>query len=141
MFLGEYDYRVDVKGRVPLPPKFREKLKDGLVLTAGPEKCIVVYSSAEWEKLASNLTGGSIVPSKLRRLNRAVFASAYSLETDGQGRVALPQLLRDHAGIRGEVVVAGANTYFEIWNKEQWQAEKAASQDQAFQIIESLERH
>src|SRR5512136_686463 len=97
MFLGEYEYRVDAKGRVPLPPKYREKLKDGVILTAGPEKCIVAYSSTEWEKLASNLTGGSIVPSKLRRLNRAVFASAYNLEVDGQGRVALPQLLRDHA--------------------------------------------
>jgi len=140
MFLGEYEYRVDAKGRVPLPPKFREKLKDGVVLTAGPEKCIVAYSPSEWEKLASNLTGGSIVPSKLRRLNRAVFASAYSLEVDGQGRVALPQLLRDHAAVRDDVVVAGANTYFEIWNKKQWQAEKAASQEQAFQIIESLER-
>lgn len=140
MFLGEYEYRVDAKGRVPLPPKFREKLKDGVVLTAGPEKCIVAYSPSEWEKLASNLTGGSIVPSKLRRLNRAFFASAYSLEVDGQGRVALPQLLRDHAAVRDEVVVAGANTYFEIWNKTQWQAEKAASQEQAFQIIESLER-
>jgi transcriptional regulator MraZ len=139
MFLGEYEYRVDAKGRVPLPPKYREKLKDGVVLTAGPERCIVAYSPSEWEKLASNLTGGSIVPSKLRRLNRAVFASAYSLEVDGQGRVALPQLLRDHAAVRDEVVVAGANTYFEIWNKKQWQAEKAASQEQAFQIIESLE--
>ena len=140
MFLGEYEYRVDAKGWVPLPPKYREKLKDGVVLTAGPEKCIVAYSPSEWEKLASNLTVGSIVPSKLRRLNRAVFASAYSLEVDGQGRVALPQLLRDHAAVRDDVVVAGANTYFEIWNKKQWQAEKAASQEQAFQIIESLER-
>ncbi len=141
MFLGEYEYRVDAKGRVPLPPKYREKLKDGVVLTAGPEKCIVAYSTAEWEKLASNLTGGSIVPSKLRRLNRAVFASAYNVEVDGQGRVPLPQLLRDHAEVGDEVVVAGANTYFEIWNKKQWQAEKAASQEQAFQIIESLEQH
>jgi MraZ protein len=140
MFLGEYEYRVDAKGRVPLPPKFREKLKEGVVLTAGPEKCIVAYSTAEWEKLASNLTGGSIVPSKLRRLNRAVFASAYSLEVDGQGRVALPQLLRDLAAVRDDVIVAGANTYFEIWNKKQWQTEKMASQEQAFQIIESLER-
>ncbi len=141
MFLGEYEYRVDAKGRVPLPPKYREKLKDGVVLTAGPEKCIVAYSQSEWEKLASNLTGGSIVPSKLRRLNRAVFASAYNVEVDGQGRVPLPQLLRDHAEVGDEVVVAGANTYFEIWNKKQWQAEKAASQEQAFQIIESLEQH
>ena len=141
MFLGEYEYKVDVKGRVPLPPKYREKLRDGLVLTAGPEMCIVVYSVAEWEKLATNLTGGSILPSKLRRLNRAVFASAYSLEPDRQGRIALPQMLRDHAAVRDEVVVVGANTYFEIWNKERWQAEKTASQEQAFQIIESLERH
>ncbi len=140
MFLGEHEYRVDVKGRSPLPPKYREELRDGLVLTAGPEKCIVAYSSSEWAKLASNLTGGSIVPSKLRRLNRAVFASAYNAVVDGQGRVALPQVLRDHAGIVDEVVVAGANTYFEIWNKQAWQAEKAESQEQAFQIIESLEQ-
>jgi len=141
MFLGEYEYRVDAKGRLPLPPRFREKLKTGLVLTAGPEKCIVAYAPADWEKLAGELTGGSIVPSKLRRLNRAMFASAYDLLLDAQGRVALPQFLREHAGIDNEVVVAGANTYFEIWNKEEWQAEKVASTKQAWQIIESLERH
>ena len=140
MFLGEYEYRVDAKGRVPLPPKYRERLKDGLVLTAGAEKCIVAYSSSEWDKLASNLTGGSIVPSKLRRLNRAVFASAYSQDADAQGRIALPQRLREHAGITDDIVVAGANVYFEIWNRDQWQAEKVASQEQAFQIIESLEK-
>ncbi len=141
MFLGEHEYRVDAKGRVPLPPKYREDLKDGLVLTAGPEKCIVAYSTAEWATLSSKLTAGSIVPSKLRRLNRAVFASAYRLDVlDRQGRAALPQVLRDHAGITDEVVVAGANTYFEIWNKKEWLAEKAASQEQAFQIIESLEQ-
>ena len=140
MFLGEHEYRVDAKGRVPLPPKYRETLKDGLVLTAGPEKCIVAYSSSEWAKLASNLTAGSIVPSKLRRLNRAVFSSAYSLDVDGQGRAALPQVLRDYASIVDEVVVVGANSYFEIWNKQAWQVEKTDSQEQAFQIIESLEQ-
>jgi MraZ protein len=141
MFLGEYQYKVDAKGRVPLPPKYRERLKDGLVLTAGPETCIVAYPSSEWEKIAANLTGGPMLPNKLRRLHRALFASAYDLETDGQGRIALPQLLRDHAGIRDDVIIAGANTYFELWNIEQWQAEKAVSQEQAWQIIESLERH
>ncbi len=141
MFLGEYEYRVDSKGRLPLPPRFRDKLKDGLVLTAGPERCIVAYAPAEWEKLAARLTGGSIVQSKLRRLNRALFGSAFNLELDAQGRVALPQKLREHAGIANEAVVAGANTYFEIWNKDDWQAEKAASTEQAWQIIESLEPH
>jgi MraZ protein len=141
MFLGEYEYRVDVKGRMPLPSKFREKLGGAVVLTAGPERCIVAYSPPEWEKLASGLGGGSLVPSKLRRLNRAMFSSAYDLPIDGQGRVALPQTLRIHAGITEQVVVIGANTYFEIWNRELWQVEKAASQEQAWQTIESLEHH
>jgi MraZ protein len=141
MFLGEYEYRVDVKGRLPLPPRFREQLKSGLVLTAGPEKCIVAYPPAEWEKLAGALTGGTILPSKMRRLNRALFASAYDLVLDAQGRVALPQFLREHAGIGNEAVVAGANSYFEIWNKEDWQAEKVDSTKQSWQIIESIERH
>jgi MraZ protein len=141
MFLGEYNYRVDSKGRIPLPPRFREQLKLGLILTAGPEKCIVVYTLSEWERLAGALTGGAILPSKVRRLNRALFASAYDLILDAQGRIALPQFLREHAGIGNETVVAGANNYFEIWNKEDWQSEKINSTKQAWQIIESIERH
>ncbi len=141
MFLGEFEYRIDEKGRVPIPPRFRRELEEGVVLTPGVEKCIVVYPLSEWEKLVADLTTGSVARSKLRRLNRAIFATAFSLNIDGQGRIALPVPLREHAGIEDEVVVAGANTYLELWNKEQWEAEKAISQEQAWQIIESLERH
>ena len=77
----------------------------------------------------------------MRKLNRAIFATAFTLAIDGQGRVALPAPLRDYAGIDEEVVVAGANVYFELWDKEQWESEKAISQEQAWQIIESLEQH
>jgi len=141
MFLGEFEYKIDGKGRVPLPPKFRRELREGVVLVAGPEKCIIVYSQAEWNKLAATLTSGTVAPSKLRKLNRAIFATAFSLRIDGQGRIALPVPLREYAGIKDEVIIAGANTYVELWNKEQWQSEKAISQEQAWQIIESLERH
>ncbi|MBA7489744.1 Transcriptional regulator MraZ [subsurface metagenome] len=141
MFLGEFEYKVDEKGRVPIPPKFRRELKEGVVSTLGVEKCIVVYPLSEWKKLATTLTTGSVAPSKLRRLNRAIFATAFSLNIDGQGRIALPIPLREYAGIEDEVVIAGANTYLELWDKEQWEAEKAISQEQAWQIIESLERH
>ena len=141
MFLGEFEYKIDEKGRVPIPPKFRRELKDGVILTQGPEECIVAYPLSEWKKLAATLTTGSVTPSKLRRLNRAVFATAFSLHIDGQGRIALPPSLRDYAGVDDEVVIAGANIYFELWNKEQWESEKAISQEQAWQIIESLERH
>jgi len=140
MFLGEFEYKIDEKGRVPIPPKFRRELEEGVVLTPGPEKCINVYGLSEWTKLAESLTTGSVTPSKLRTLNRAIFATAFNLNIDGQGRIALPAPLRQYAGIEDEVVVAGANTYLELWNKELWESEKAASQEQVWQIIESLER-
>ena len=141
MFFGEFEYKIDEKGRVPIPPRFRRELKEGVVLTLGVEKCITAYALSEWKKLAATLTTGSVTPSKLRRLNRAIFATAFSLNIDGQGRIALPIPLRQYADIEDEVVIAGANNYLELWNKEQWEAEKAISQEQTWQIIESLERH
>ncbi len=141
MFFGEFEYKIDEKGRVPIPPKFRRELKEGMVLTPGIEKCIIAYPLPEWKKLAATLTTGSVTPGKLRKLNRAIFATAFSTKIDGQGRIALPAPLREHAGIIDEVVVAGANTYLELWNTVHWEEEKASSQEQAWQIIESLERH
>ena len=141
MFLGEFEYRIDEKGRVPIPPKFREELREGVILTPGVEKCVIVYPLSEWEKVAAALTTGSLTRSKLRRLNRAIFATAFPLNIDKQGRIALPAPLRQHAGIEDEVIIAGANTYLELWNKEQWESEKTISQQQAWQIIESLEQH
>ena len=141
MFFGEFEYRIDEKGRVSIPPKFRRELKEGIVLTPGIEKCVSAYPLSEWKKLAATLTTGSVTRSKLRRLNRAIFATAFSLNIDGQGRIALPIQLRQYAGIEDEVVIAGANNYLELWNKEQWEAEKAISQEQTWQIIESLEKH
>ena len=141
MFFGEFEYKVDEKGRVPIPPRFRRELKEGVVLTPGTENCITAYPLSEWKKLAATLTTGSVTRSKLRRLNRAIFATAFSLNIDGQGRIALPIPLRQSADIEEEVVIAGANNYLELWNKEQWEAEKAISQEQTWQIIESLEKN
>jgi len=141
MFFGEFEYKIDEKGRVLIPPRFRRELREGVVLTPGVEKCINAYPPSEWKKVAATLTAGPISPSKLRKLNRAIFATAFSLNLDGQGRIALPIPLREYAGIEDEVVIAGVNTYLELWNKKQWEEEKASSQEQAGQIIESLERH
>jgi len=141
MFFGEFSYKIDEKGRVPIPPRFRRELKDGVVLTPGVERCINIYSISEWRKLADTLTGSSLTLNKMRRLKRAIFATAFTVNIDGQGRIALPIPLREHAEIIEDVVIAGANTYLEIWNQVLWEEEKAVSQEQAWQIIESLERH
>ena len=111
MFFGEFEYKIDEKGRMPVPPRFRKELKDGVVLTPGAEKCINAYTLSEWKKLATTLTGSSLAPNnKMRRLNRAFFATAFNVNIDGQGRVALPIPLREHAEIMDEVVIVGANT-------------------------------
>ena len=140
-FFGEFEHKVDVKGRVLIPPRFRLELNKGLVLTPGVEKCIVVHPQSEWEKMAAALTTGIVTSSRLRRLNRVIFATAFSLDFDGQGRIPLPVPLREYAGIKDEVIIAGASNYLELWNKEQWEVEKTLSQEQAWQIIESLEQH
>jgi len=139
MFYGEFDYKVDEKGRVPIPPKFRNYLKDGVILTPGAEACITVYTVPEWKKLSTSLTNSPLSRSKMRKLSRALFATAFSTRVDPQGRVAIPAPLREHAQIAEDVVVAGSNTYFEIWNKALWEEEKISSQEQTWQIIESLE--
>lgn len=140
MFFGEFEYKIDEKGRVPIPPKFRGLLKAGVVLAPGVEGCITAYPLTEWQKLADSLTAGSISPSKLRMLNRAVFATAYHLKIDAQGRIALPVPLKLHAEIVNEVVIIGANSYLELWNKVRWEEEKAMDQEQAWQLLEGVEQ-
>jgi len=141
MFYGEFDYKIDEKGRLPLPPKFRAALKDGVVLTPGAENCITAYTVTEWRKLSATLTNSPLSRSKMRKLSRALFATAFSTKIDAQGRIAIPAPLREHAQIADDIIVAGANTYLEIWDKALWNEEKASSQEQAWQIIESLENN
>jgi MraZ protein len=139
MFYGEFDYKIDEKGRLPIPPKFRNVFKDGIVLTSSAENCITAYTLEEWKKLSTSLTNSPLSRIKMRRLSRAIFATAFNTTIDNQGRVAIPAPLRDHAQILDDAVVVGVNTYLEFWNKVSWEEEKAISQQQAWQIIESLE--
>ncbi|MHC1578501.1 MAG: division/cell wall cluster transcriptional repressor MraZ [Dehalococcoidia bacterium] len=138
MFIGEYQYKVDEKGRVPLPPKLRREMKEGVVLAKGMgEKCIAVYTMREWRRLSDKLAEKALSPANLRRLNRAIHGSAFSASFDGQGRVKLPDPLRQYANIGDTVIVIGANARVELWSEEGWKAEQIAAEEQASQIIES----
>jgi len=138
MFFGEHPYRVDEKGRVPLPPKFRREMKEGVVLTKGMEKCIAVYPIAEWKRLSDSLAAKAVTPANLRKLNRAIFGSAFSASFDGQGRITLPFALREYAEIGDTAIVVGANASVELWGEDEWKAEKQSAEEQASQIIESF---
>jgi len=125
---------------LPLPPRFRPDFREGLVVAPGIEKCLTIYTNSEWKKLADGITSSGLPASKLRTINRALFATAFMLVPDAQGRIGLPASLRSYAGIWDDVVVAGANNCLELWDKSAWETEKQASQEQAWQIIEGLER-
>jgi MraZ protein len=139
MFFGEYPYKVDEKGRVPLPPKFRREMKEGVILAKGMgEKCIAVYPIREWRKLSDKLAEKAVTPANLRRLNRAIFGSAFGASFDGQGRIKLPDPLREYAGIGDTAIVVGANNRIELWSEEGWQAEKTSAEEQASETIENF---
>jgi len=139
MFFGEYPYKVDEKGRVPLPPKFRRQMREGVILAKGMgEKCIAVYPVAEWKRLSDSLAAKAVTPANLRKLNRAIFGSAFSASFDGQGRITLPYPLREYAGIGDTAIVVGANNCVELWCEGEWKAEKTSAEEQASQIIETF---
>jgi MraZ protein len=138
MFFGEYQYKVDEKGRLPLPPKFRRDMRGAVILTRGSEKCVAVYPEAEWKRLADSLAAKTVTSANLRKLNRAIFGAAFSVSFDKQGRITLPSPLRSYAGIGDTVVIVGANQYVELWNEKAWKQEKESAEEQAAQIMESL---
>jgi MraZ protein len=139
MFLGEYEYKVDVKGRVPVPPKFRQELVSGVFITRGPEKCIFAYTKTEWDKVAVSLSSKSVGAKELRQLNRVLFGEANDQILDAQGRIMLSPRHREYAGISDGAIVVGANDHIEIWSKNLWEAEKASAEERMGQLIENLE--
>ena len=139
MFLGTYEHRIDPRGRVAIPAKFREELRAGLVLAQGFDRCINVYPLKMWQEMAEKHAAPLIAKEKLRRISRFIFSHAFTEDLDRLGRVLLPATLRHYADIRDVVVIAGLNTYVEIWSKEHWDAEKALMDEQGWQLAEGME--
>lgn len=139
MFLGEYEYRLDQKGRVSVPSKFREEFKEGIILTRGYDRCVMAYTPLEWEKIHEKFASMSTTRSKARLLNRIVFSNAFDGALDRAGRVMIPNTLKDYAHISDDVIIAGAGSYLEIWSKDLWSKEKVTMEQQAWQIAESVE--
>ncbi|PPD58358.1 division/cell wall cluster transcriptional repressor MraZ [Dehalogenimonas etheniformans] len=140
LFFGEFHYKLDEKGRLPVPPHFRGPLQEGIVFAPGIDGCIDAYSNKAWEVFSSGIAAASTSPSKLRKLKRTMFGQAFPASIDGQGRISLPEPLRTYAGIKTEAVVVGVSDHLEIWSKFAWDKEKADDQDQVWQIMEGLEK-
>ncbi len=117
--MGEYDHTIDVKGRVIIPSKFREDLSGEFVITAGLDGCLFVYPMVEWERFIDELKRlpGS---KEVRQLQRYFMAGAAACDMDKQGRVLIPNKLREHGEIEKDVVLVGVINKIEIWSQERW---------------------
>jgi MraZ protein len=121
MFLGTHSPRLDEKGRIILPAKFREELASGLVLTRGQEHCIYVFSAREFEKVHEQMREAPISNRQARDYIRVFLSGASDEVPDKQGRVTIPATLRKYAGLERELVVIGAGNRAEIWDAAAWE--------------------
>lgn len=136
MFMGEYNHTVDTKGRLIVPSKFREQLGDEFVVTKGLDGCLFVYSKREWENIEEKFRNVPLTTKDARKFARFFFAGAASCEVDKQGRILLPAVLREYAGIEKDVVSVGVFNRVEIWDKDKWQ--ESNSYDDMDEIAEHM---
>lgn len=135
MFLGTHSPRLDEKGRIILPAKFREELAGGLVLTKGQEHCIYVFSAQEFAKVHATMVGAPLQSRQARDYIRVFLSGASDEVPDKQGRVTIPAPLRHYAGLERDLVVIGAGNRAEIWNAASWE-HYLQEQESAFSQID-----
>lgn len=122
MFLGEFEYTIDEKGRLTIPARFREQMSGGVVVTRGLDGCLWVFPMREWEPLADRIAALPLTSLAARNFSRHIFGMATDAVPDRQGRIILPANLRQVAGIDSQVVIVGMMKRIEIWHPERWAA-------------------
>jgi MraZ protein len=138
MFLGTHTPRMDDKSRLILPAKFRDELAGGVVITKGQERCLYVFPTTEFATIAAKLREQPVTHKAARAYSRVFFASAHDEVPDKQGRVTIPAHLREYAGLDRELVVIGASTRVEIWDRGAWESYLADSEQEFADIEEGV---
>ena len=138
MLLGEYKHNLDSKGRLAVPSKFREKLSAGAIITRGLDNCLFVFANKEWELLAQKLIALPLSQSNSRAFSRLMLAGASDVLLDGQGRILIPDYLRNYASLKKEAIVAGLYNRMEIWDKDRWEHYKQKTESASDEIAEKL---
>jgi MraZ protein len=140
MLMGTYEHRLDSKARLVLPAKIREKLGDVVVVAAGLDKCVSLYSEADWAGFSEKIKNLPFYSNaNFREFARIMLGSAHEVPIDGTGRVLLPTVLREYAKLTQDVVISGANDHAEIWDKERWSAKWKAGLDSLAHMAEGVE--
>ncbi len=142
MFYGEFTHSIDRKGRIILPAKFREVAKAHFIekfyVTRGLDKCLFVFAEEEWRTQENKFKSLSFTKQQARTFNRLYFSGAVEIAFDTQGRVLLPQYLKDYAGVKKDVVIVGVSNRIEIWAKDIWDEYYGNSRQSFEEIAEKL---
>lgn len=142
LFLGTYTPKLDAKGRMFLPAKFRGKLEDGLVVTRGQERSLGIYPQAEFERIVALWKQAPTSNKAVRDYQRVFLSGASDEQPDSQGRLTIPQVLRDYAGLKTECTVIGQGEKIEVWDTERWTTYLAASEaafaEQSEEVVPGL---
>jgi len=138
MFIGEFQHNLDAKGRMAVPAKFRQKIVGGAIITRGLDHCLFVFTNQEWEVMAEKLNSLPLVKSDSRAFSRLMLAGAAEVEPDKQGRILIPDYLREYAGLKKQVIVTGVNKRFEVWDADSWKQYKSKTESASDEIAEKL---
>jgi MraZ protein len=138
MFIGEYNHNLDDKGRLAVPAKFRAILKKGAVVTKGLDNCLFLYSREQFEIIAKKFAALPISQAKARAFTRHMLAGAMDVEFDNQGRITLPEYLRQFSSLGKSVIIAGLYNHLEIWDEAAWVKYKGEAEKNSNAIAEEL---
>jgi MraZ protein len=138
MFIGEYSHTIDPKKRLALPSKFRGELGNKVVVTRGLDNCLFVYPMKVWEELATKLGTLPVGEAGTRSFIRVMLAGATDVELDSQGRVLLPEYLKNDGGLKKEVTIVGLFNRLEIWDTVKWNKYKSQAEKNTGKIAEDL---
>jgi len=142
MFYGEHEHSIDRKGRLIIPAKFREVFKENYVerffVTRGLDTCLFVFAEDEWRKQESRFKSLSFTSSEARKFNRLYFSGACEVTCDKQGRILIPEYLKEFARIKRDVVIVGVSDRMEIWSKERWHEFYQGTQSDFEKIAENI---
>lgn len=137
LFLGEYRHSLDNKGRVILPSKFRDRL-ESCVVTKSEDRCLALYDAVGWEQFTEQVRSLPKMDRRVRLYARAAFGQAHEDSPDKQGRITIPQHLREYAGLDRDVVIAGMDDRIEIWDASEWQRVSREADGAFSEIAETL---
>ena len=142
MFYGEYTHTIDRKGRLILPARLREVAKANFIekffVTRGLDTCLFMFSEEEWRAQENKFKANPVTKSQVRTFNRLYFSGAVEMVPDRQGRILLPEYLKDFAGIKRDCMVVGVSSRIEIWSCDTWQGYYSAARQSFEEIAEKL---